>query len=82
MALVLPVVPPLLATGMSSSDDRARASVPHRASDYGTACRALSPISRTLGVLLLLRLRLLLGLCLFLGLCLLLGWRRRWWSLP
>jgi hypothetical protein len=59
--------------GNASSDHRTRASVPHRASDDGTACRALSAICRTLGALLLLRLRLLLGLCLFLGLCLLLG---------
>ena len=46
---------------MSGSDDRARASVAHHASDYSAACRTLSPISRTLGVLLLLRLLLLLG---------------------
>jgi len=76
--LLMPVVPPLLATGMPSSDDRACASVPHHASDYGTACRAPGPISRTLAALLWLGLRLLRGLLALRGLLrLLLGRRRR-----
>jgi hypothetical protein len=78
---------------MARSDERARASVPHRASDYGTPCRTLGPIRCTFGALLLLGLLLLglllLGLLLLvllcrrllLRLCLWLGWRRRWWCL-
>jgi hypothetical protein len=63
---------------MPSSDDRAGGCVPCRGSNYGTACRAPGPVSRTLAALLLLGLRLLRGL---LGLRrllrLLLGRRRR-----
>jgi hypothetical protein len=70
---------------MTRSDHRARASVAHCASDYGTPCRTLGSIRCTFGALLLLGL-LLLVLCLLLGrrllLCLWLGWRRRWWCLP
>ena len=68
---------------MTRSDHRARTSVPHRASDYGTPCRASSSIRCTFGALLLLGL-LLLGRCLLLSrrlllrLCLLLGRLRRW----
>jgi len=75
--LLVPIVPPLLAAGMPSADDCACGSVPHCAPDYSTACRASSPISGTLVVLLLLRLLLLSWR--LLGLCLLLGLRRCWW---
>ena len=75
--LLVPVVPPLLAAGMPSADDCACGSVPHCAPDYSTACRASSPISGTL-VLLLLGLRLLLGRWLLLRLLLLLRLRCRW----
>jgi len=71
--LVLSVVPPLLATGMPSSDDRARGSVSRNGSDCGSGCRTLSPIGRTLAVLLFLGVLLLLGLLLLLVLLLLLG---------
>jgi hypothetical protein len=57
--LLPPVGPPLLATGMPSSNDRAPCCVPRSGSDCGTSCRTLSP---TVGVLLRLRFRLLLGL--------------------
>jgi hypothetical protein len=73
----IPVVPPLLATGMPSPDDRAGSGVPHCTSDDGTACRTPSfasiglPISRTLAVLLLLVLLRLLLVLLWLGLLLL-----------
>jgi hypothetical protein len=76
--LLVPIVPPLLAAGMPSADDCACGSVPHCAPDYSTACRASSPISGTLVVLLLLALLLLLGLRLLLGLCLLLRLSCRW----
>ena len=76
----MPVVPPLLPTGMPGSDDRARTGVPHRTSDDGTSCRTPSSISRTLAALLL-ALCLLLALLWLLGLRLLLGWRCRWWRL-
>ena len=68
---------------MPSSDDSAPSSVPRSGSDCGTGRRTLSPISRTLGVLLFLGLLLLLGLRRrLLRLCLLLGLRRRrWWRL-
>jgi hypothetical protein len=72
--LGLPVGPSLLATRMPGSDKRASGCVAHHASDYGAACCTPSPISRTLGVLLLLRLLLLL-----LGLRLLRGLRRCRW---
>jgi hypothetical protein len=72
------VVSPLLATGMPHSNHRASTSVPHSATDYGTACSTPGSIpsslfvSRTLTVLLLLlRLLLLLGLLLLLSLLLL-----------
>ena len=74
--LDLPVVPPLLATGMTSSYDRARGSVSSHGSDCGTSCRALS--LRVL-VLLLLRFVLLLLRLLLLLILLLLVVRRRWW---
>ena len=71
--LVVTAVPPLLAATMPSSDDRACGCVARHSSDYGTRCRALSPISRSFALLLLLRLllgrRLLLGLGLLLRLC-------------
>ena len=74
---MVPVVPPLLATGMPSSDDRAGSRIPGHASNDGTACHTPSSVSirlsvgRTLAVLLLPRLRLLLVLLLLLGLRLL-----------
>ena len=74
MLLTVPFGPPLLATGMPNSDECARASVaPRKGSDCCSACRTLSPVSRTLGLLLLLRLLLLLGRRLLWGL------RRGWW---
>ena len=75
--LLMPVVPPLLAAGMPSSDDRACGGVPRRAANYGTACRAPGPISRTLAALLWLGLRLLRGLLGLRGLLRLLLGRRR-----
>src|SRR5215472_4063242 len=60
--LAVPVGPSLLPTGMSRSDDCSGGSVARNGSDCGSCCRTLSPISRTLGVLLLLGLRLLLAL--------------------
>ena len=67
------VGPPLLATGMPGSENRASAGVAHHPSDYSAACRTPSPISRTLGVLLLLVLLLLRSRRLLWGLR-----RRRW----
>jgi hypothetical protein len=64
--LALPVVSPLLATGMTSPDDRALGRVPRSGgSDCGTGCRTLS---LWVGALLLLVLCLLLILRLLLGL--------------
>ena len=71
--LAVPVGPSLLPTGMPSPDDRAGGSVARNGSNCGSCCRTLSPISRTLGVLLLIGWRLLLALFL------LRGWRRRGW---
>jgi len=69
---------------MSSTDESARASVPHSASDYGAACRTsgLRVVVLLLIALFLLRLRLLalgrlLALCRLLALRLLLGRCRR-----
>ena len=77
--LLVPIVPPLLAAGMTSADDCACGSIPCGCgSDYGTCCRAFSPISGTLVVLLLLGLRLLLSWRLLLRLWLLLRLRCRW----
>ena len=78
LLFLVPTVPPRLPTGMPGSDDRARSSVPHHASNYGTAGRAPS-----LGVLVLLflGLRLLRGWRLLWGRRLLRSWRRRWWCL-
>ena len=76
--LLVPIVPPLLAAGMPSSDYRACGGIPHRAANYGSPCRASSPIRRTLAALLLLALLLLLGRWLLLRLSLLLRLRCRW----
>jgi hypothetical protein len=75
MLVVMSVVPPVLAAGMTSADDRASGSVAHHASNYGTACCAPSlvscfSVSRTFVALVLL-LWLLLGLRRLLSL--------RWW---
>ena len=72
MTLFLPVIPSLLATGMSRSNHSASGSVPSNGSpDYGTRCRTPSLIVSVL----LLGLRLLLG-CRFRLRCRLLrGWR-------
>jgi hypothetical protein len=70
----VPAVPPLLPTGMPGSDDRAGGGVARSGSYYGSGCRTLSPIGRTLGVLLFLGLRLLLALFLLRG-----RLRRRRW---
>jgi hypothetical protein len=78
LLVLVPIVPPLLAAGMPSSDYRACGGIPHRAANDGSPCRAFSPISRTLAALLLLALLLLLGLRLLLSLCLLLRLRCRW----
>jgi hypothetical protein len=56
--LGLPAGPPLLATGMPSSDHRASRGVARSCSNCGSCCRTLS---LTVVVLLLLRLLLLLG---------------------
>ena len=77
--VVLPILAPLLATGMSSSDDRARSGVPGSGSDYSAPCRTPSPTVIVLLLILLFLLRLrLLALCRLLVLRLLLGRRRRW----
>ena len=70
----LPVVPPRLAPGMTSSYNRTCGGIPGNGSDYGTGCCTLS---LRVFILLLLSLRLLLGWRLLLGRRLLLGWRRR-----
>ena len=74
MLLAVPLGPPLLATGMPGSDDRAGGGVARNGSDCGAGCRTLSPIGCTLAVLLFLGLRLLLALFLLRGLLR----RRRW----
>jgi hypothetical protein len=60
--LAVPVGPSLLPAGMPGSDDRAGGGVARNGSDCSSCCRTLSPISRTLAVLLLLGWRLLLAL--------------------
>ena len=85
----MPFVPPLLAAGMTSSDDRASGGIPCNGADGSTCCGALHSVGRPLltrlllGLLLLLSLLLLLGLgVVVLGLRLLLFGRRRWLRLP
>ena len=78
----MPFVPPLLAAGMTSSDDRASGGIPCYGADGSTCCGALHSVGRPLLTRLLLGLLLLLGLgVVVLGLRLLFG-RRRLLRLP